>query len=275
MEVGASISEANRKKKVGIGELERVGPDPVEEIEKIIAGVLVRRVILRTLLSYGPQTGPDLRWGISKYNEIGDELFRNQMYWTLKDSFDRRINGVSDALLYFNLKHLEITGLIIRERSELEYKSKVARINPLKIQLIRQYFRDIIPLACISGFDFDDDKWRLTRLYQKLRRTKLLYNQGIDEGMNFTILPEGLKSKISAGIPRNQLFEIPLNKMSYIEVYNFLRRKIEDLLQTHDVIINVTLGSRFFTIALTQIAFEYNLKIFYLDPQENIIWIKD
>ncbi|NVM53011.1 MAG: hypothetical protein HWN66_04860 [Candidatus Helarchaeota archaeon] len=248
--------------------------DSEAEIDKIIAGVLPRRVILRTLLLFGPKTGPELRWGISKYNEVGEELFRNQMYWVLKDSFDRRINGVSDALLYFNLKHLEISGLIIRERSETEYKSKVASINPRKIQQIRQYFRDIVPLACITGFDVEDDKWRLTRLYQKLRRTRLLYNQCIDDGMNYTFLLEGLKSKISAGIPRNQINVISKKKMNYFAIYQHLRKKIEDLLQTHEVIINVTFGSRFFTIALTQLSFEYHLKIFYLDPQENIVWIK-
>ena len=249
--------------------------DSVAEIDKIIAGVLPRRVILRTLLLFGPKTGPELRWGIYKYNEVGEDLFRNQMYWVLKDSFDRRINGVSDALLYFNLKHLEIAKLIIRERSEVEYKSKVARINPYKIQQIRAYFRDIVPLACITGFDFDDDKWLLTRFYQKLRRTRLLFNQGIDEGMNFTFLPEGLKSKISAGIPRNQFYEIPKKDMNYSTIYNYLRKRIQKMLQSHEVIINVTFGSRFFTIALTQLAFEYHLKIFYFDPQENVVWIKD
>ena len=254
-----------------------MGPDhdSVAEIDKIIAGVLPRRVILRTLLLFGPKTGPELRWGISKYNEVGEELFRNQMYWVLKDSFDRRINGVSDALLYFNLKHLEIAKLIIRERSEVEYKSKVARINPYKIQQIRAYFRDIVPLACITGFDFDDDPWLLTRFYQKLRRTRLLFNQGIDEGMNLTFLPEGLKSKISAGIPRNQFYEIPKKDMNYSTIYNYLRKRIQKILSTHEVIINVTFGSRFFTIALTQLAFEYHLKIFYFDPQENVVWIKD
>ncbi len=249
--------------------------DPLAEIDKIIAGVLPRRVILRTLLLFGPKAGPELRWGISKYNEVGEELFRNQMYWQLMDNFDRRINGVSDALLYFNLKHLEISSLIIRERSEVEYKSKVARINPCKIQQLRQYFRDIVPLACITCFDLEDDKWRLTRLYQKLRLTKLFYNQFIEEGQCFTIAPEGLKNKISGGIPKNQILEIPINSLNYNGIYNYLRQKIEELLETHEVIINTTSGSRFCTIALTQLAFEYNLKIFYLDAQENIVWIKD
>jgi hypothetical protein len=254
--------------------LERPKRDPTEEIDKIIAGVLPRRVILRTLILFGPQTGPELRWGIHMYNEIGEDLFlRDQAYWTLKDSFDRRINGVSDALLYFNLKHLEITGLIIRERSEIEYKSKVARINPRKIQQIRQYFRDIVPFSCITCFDLDDDKWRLTRLYQKLRLTRLFYNQHVDEGMCFTFVPEGLKSKISGGIPKHQILEIPKKSMNFRETYRILRKKIEELLGTHEVIINVTSGSRFSTIALTQLAFEYHLKVFYLDPQEDIIWI--
>ncbi|MHA1649168.1 MAG: hypothetical protein ACTSYB_03155 [Candidatus Helarchaeota archaeon] len=255
--------------------MEKRTPDPADEIDKIIAGVLVRKVILRTLLLFGPQTGPELRWGISKYNEVGEDLFRDQIYWQLKDSFDRRINGVSDALLYFNLKHLEIAGLIIRERSETEYKSKIARINPCKIQQIRQYFRDIVPLACVSCFDSEDDKWRLTRLYQKLRLTRLLYNQYVDEGKCFTFLPEGLKNKISGGIPKNQLIEIPKDSLNYSGLYNILRKKIENLLQTHEVLINVSLGSRFHTIALTQLAFEYHLKVFYIDQQENIIWIKD
>ncbi len=255
--------------------LERKKTDPIEEIDKIIAGVLPRRVILRTLILFGPQTGPELRWGIYKYNEVGEELFRDQAYWTLKDSFDRRINGVSDALLYFNLKHLEIAGLIIRERSEVEYKSKIARINPTKIQTVRQYFRDIVPLACITCFDYNDDKWLLTRLYQKLRLTKLLYNQYIEEGQCFTFLPEGMKNKISGGIPRNQLIEIPKNSMNYQTMYEILRDKVEELLETHEVIIDITAGSRFTIIALTQLAFEYDLKVFYLDPQENIVWIKD
>jgi len=252
-----------------------MGSDPIEEIDKIISGVLVRKVILRTLILFGPQSGPDLRWGISKYNEIGEDLFRDQLYWQLKESFDRRINGVSDALLYFNLKHLEIAGLIIRERSETEYKSKVARINPCKIQQIRQYFRDIAPLACVTCFDFEEDPWRLTRLFQKLRLTKLLYNQRIADGMYFIFVPAGLKTKISAGIPRSQIIEIPKEAQTFNGIYKNMRKKIETLLQTHEIILDVSSGSRFFTIALTQLAFEYHLKMFYLDPQENFIWIKD
>ena len=255
--------------------METPKPDPVAEIDKIIAGVLPRRVILRSLLLFESLTGPELRWGIQRYSEIGEELFRDQAYWQLKDSFDRRINGVSDALLYFNLKHLEISGLIIRERSEEEYKSKIARINPRKIQQIRQYFRDIVPLACITGFSEEDDKWHLTRLYQKLRLTKLFYNQTIEEGKCFTVVPEGLKSKISGGIPKEQIIEISHKNMNYFDITKYLRGKIEDLLQTHEIIINVTTGSRFFWIALTQLAFEYDLKMFYLDAQENIVWLKD
>ena len=86
--------------------LERMRSDPTAEIDKIIAGVLPRRIILRTLLLYGPKTGPELRYGISKYNEVGEDLFRNQMYWVMKDSFDRRINGVSDALFFLTLKNI-------------------------------------------------------------------------------------------------------------------------------------------------------------------------
>lgn len=251
--------------------LEAPKPDPVAEIDKIVAGVLPRRVILRTLLLQGPKTGPELR------SEIGEELFRNQAYWTLKDSFDRRINGVSDALLYFNLKQLEISGLITRERSEDKnnYKAKIARINPHKIQQIRQYFRDIVPLACITGFSEEDDKWNLTRLYQKLRLTKLFYNQTVEEGKCFIAVPQGLKSKISGGIAKEQILEIAPKNMNYFDIAQFLREKIEDLLQTHEIIINVTTGSRFFTIALTQLAFEYDLKMFYLDTNENIVWLRE
>ncbi|HUX99955.1 MAG TPA: hypothetical protein VMV49_10415 [Candidatus Deferrimicrobium sp.] len=255
--------------------MERVKPDPDIEIDKIIAGVGPRRVILRSLLLFGPKTGPELRWGIFKYNEVGEALFRDQIHWALKDSFDRRIDGVSDALLYFNLKHLEIAGLIIRERSETEYKSKIARINPCKIQQLRHYFRDIVPLACITGFDVEEDQWRLTRLSQKLRLTRLFYNQHIEEGKNFIIVPEGLKRTISGGIPRDQILEIPRNQMTYAGIYNFLCDKIEDLLSSYEIIVNLSTGSKFFTIALTQLAFEYDLKIFYLDPNENIAWIKD
>lgn len=249
--------------------LETPKPDPLAEIDKIIAGVLPRRVILRTLLLQGPKTGRELRI------EMGEELFRNQAYWNLKDSFDRRINGVSDALLYFNLKQLEISGLIIRERSEEEYKSKIARINPRKIQQIRQYFRDIVPFACITGFSEEDDKWNLTRLYQKLRLTKLFNNQTIEEGKFFTVVPQGLKGKISGGIPKEQILEISSKNMNYFTIAQYLREKIEDLLHSHEVIVNVTTGSRFFTIALTQLAFEYDLKMFYLDPSENIVWLRE
>jgi len=259
--------------------LETPKPDPVAEIDKIIAGVLPRRVILRSLLLFQSLTGPELRrdlsWGMEKYDEIGEKLFRDQAYWQLKDSFDQGINGVSDALLYFNLKQLEISGLIIRERSEEEYKSKIARINPRKIQHVRQYFRDIVPLACITGFTEEEDKWQLTRLYQKLRLTKLLNNQTVEDGKCYTIVPEGLKSKISGGIPKEAIIEISRKNLNYFEITKILREKIEDLLQPHEVIINITTGSRFFTIALTQLAFEYDLKMFYLDANEKIVWLKD
>ncbi|MHA1830738.1 MAG: hypothetical protein ACTSWR_04325, partial [Candidatus Helarchaeota archaeon] len=86
--------------------------DLSKEIEQVIKGVQARKVILQTLLEGVPKKGSDLRRALA-------------------DAFDRRINGVSDALIYFNLQALENAGYI---HSYREWKDKYAKLNPEWIQ---------------------------------------------------------------------------------------------------------------------------------------------
>ena len=218
-----------------------------KDIEQVIKGVQARKVILQTLLEGVPKKGSDLRLALA-------------------DAFDRRIDGVSDALIYFNLQALENAGYIYSYR---EWKDKYARLNPEWFQPLRNYFRVVAPLACI-GFIGDDP-----RVHLQLRmKFKLAKGNKPEKFIFFT--SSKMRGKIS-GFFDNVKVEFIQDEHLYD--YKFILKKIDDnirkIVSTHEVIVEVGHGTRFSSMALHQIALEYNLNSFYLTDNDQIIWINE
>jgi len=221
--------------------------DLSKDIEQTIKGVQARKVILQTLLEGGSKKGSDLRLALA-------------------DAFDRRINGVSDALIYFNLQALENAGYI---HSYREWKDKYARLNPEWIQPLRRYFRVITPIACI-GVIGDDP-----RLHLQLRMKFKLANNMKPEKFLF-LTSARMRGKVS-GFFEN--ISVEFIKEEEFNDFKFLVKKFDDyvrkLISDYEVIIEVGHGSRFCSMALHQVALEYNLKSFYLTDEDRIIWINE
>ncbi|MHA1311688.1 MAG: hypothetical protein ACTSQO_12315 [Candidatus Helarchaeota archaeon] len=221
--------------------------DLSKEIEQVIKGVQARKVILQTLLEGVPKKGSDLRRALA-------------------DAFDRRINGVSDALIYFNLQALENAGYI---HSYREWKDKYAKLNPEWIQPLRNYFRVIAPITCV-GFIGDDPRVHLQlrmkfKLNRQFRPEKFLFFTSSRMRGRIAGFFDNVKVEF---IQDNYLFD-------YKTVLKIIDEHIRKILPTHEVIIEVGHGTRFCSMALHKISLQYGLKSFYLTDDDQIIWIDE
>ncbi|MHA1271226.1 MAG: hypothetical protein ACTSPY_15645 [Candidatus Helarchaeota archaeon] len=218
-----------------------------KEIEQVIKGVQARKIILQTLLEGAPRKGSELRLALA-------------------DAFDRRINGVSDALIYFNLQALENAGYIYSYR---EWKDKYAMINPKWIQPLRRYFRVMSPVACI-GFIGEDPRIQIQI------RMKFKLNRGIKPEKFLFITGSKMRGKIAGHFDNVKIIFI---KDEYLYNYKFLVKLIEDEVQkiipNYEIIVEVGQGSRFCSMAIHHIANEYNLKSFYITDDDKIIWLDE
>ena len=217
-------------------------------IEKIISGVEARKIILNCLLD-GRKTGNEIRWALA-------------------DSFDRRIDGVSDTLLYFNLQHLENAQVITRKK---EWKLKYSEIHPDKIQSIRRYFHKIVPITIIGGVD--DDLTIIRSIRNRLRVEKSM----TPPEKYFFIGPEKLRKKIAGLLP--DVSVIYTDEKTYkdpVELREFIKREILDpeIMQT-EVVIDVSSGSRVCSLALLSLAYDYGLRCIYIDQNEKLNWLID
>ncbi|MHA1379070.1 MAG: hypothetical protein ACTSRG_11870 [Candidatus Helarchaeota archaeon] len=218
------------------------------DIEKIISGVDARKVILTCLLD-GPKTGSEIRWALA-------------------DSFDRRIDGVSDTLLYFNLQHLENCNIISRKK---EWKLKYSTIHPDKIQSIRRFFHKIVPITVLGAIG--DDVTVIRKLRNRLRVEKSMTTP---EKYLF-IGPEPLKRKVAGILPDVNIIYILENVLKDpLKLKNFIKSEVLDPeIMLNEVVIDISSGSKISSLILLSIAYEYGLRCIYLDENEKLFWIVD
>ena len=218
-------------------------------VEKIISGVDARKIILNCLLD-GPKTGSEIRWALA-------------------DSFDRRIDGVSDTLLYFNLQHLENNEIITRTK---EWKLKYSEILPDKIQSIRKFFHKIVPITIVGGIEEEPNVIRSLR-------NRLRIEKSITPPEKYIFLgPEQLRRKVAGFFPDVKLIYVKPDTFfrNPKELYELVKTEILDPeIKKNEVIMDVTSGSRICSLALLNLAYEYGLRCIYLDENEKLIWILD
>ncbi|MBD3230797.1 MAG: hypothetical protein GF329_21650 [Candidatus Lokiarchaeota archaeon] len=219
-----------------------------EDIEQTIKGVQARKIILQTLLEGAPRKGSDLRRALA-------------------DAFDRRIDGISDALIYFNLQALENAGYIYSYR---EWKDKYALISPEWVQPLRNYFRVVAPVA-VLGFIGEDP-----RLHLQLRM-KFKLARGIKKPEKFFFFTNSKMRRKISGFFDNVRVEF-INEdylQNYKHILKTIEDKVKDLIHKYEVIVEVGHGERFCSMALHQIALEYRLRSFYITEDDQIIWIDE
>lgn len=216
------------------------------DIEKIISGVEARKIILACLLD-GPKTGSEIRWALA-------------------DSFDRRIDGVSDTLLYFNLQHLENCEVISRKK---EWKLKYSAIHPNKMQSIRRFFHKIVPITILGSIN--DDVSVIRRLRNRLRVEKSMATPT----KYLFIGPESLKRKVAGLLPDVNIFYITENILNKpLELKEFIISEVLDPeIMLNEVVIDISSGSRVSSLILMSLAYEYGLRCIHLDENEKLAWI--
>ncbi len=229
----------------------------IMDLDKIISGVDARRIILQTLLE-GPKTGRELRWALA-------------------DGFDRRIDGVSDALLYFNLQYLENYKVISRKK---EWKSKFARITPEFMQIVRRYFHINPPILIISALDNDSTHVRAVRSKFRIETKNIPLPQRY-----FFVVDKYLKNRVSPLFEGVSFKYIEHEKFHYDVnyIYEYVKNEIIEqgqesktskiLIEEYEPIIDVTCGSKSVALALHKIAHVFNLRCFYIDHEEKLVWI--
>jgi len=218
----------------------------VEVIENAIGGVEARRIILRELLE-GAKTGLELRFALAR-------------------SFGVTMEEISDARLYFNLQQLEEAGIIVRKR---DWRSKYAEILPHKIQAVRSYLGIKAPAMYIGGISENTEfirtiKWILSER-SRVQPSKYIF-----------LTKESIKRKISGITGEIELMSLPdrIITSSFDGVYEAVKEIVDKHIRENEIILDLTEGEKFCSLALYALAREYGLKCFYVMDNERIIWIK-
>jgi len=218
----------------------------VEVIERAIGGVESRRVLLEELLE-GEKTGLQLRYALAK-------------------SFGVTLDEVSDARLYHNISQLEEAGLIRRRR---EWKDKFAEIIPQMVQPVRDYLGIKAQVMYIGALE--DDPYVIRRV-----RQVLLDNSRVKPVSYLFLGTDSVKGKVSGLTEDVQIMVLPdrIINYSFDGVYEAVRVEVEKYLRKHEIVFDVTCGSRFTAMAFYGLAHEYGCKCFYIMDDNRLIWIK-
>ncbi|MFX0096965.1 MAG: hypothetical protein ACFE7E_04310 [Candidatus Hodarchaeota archaeon] len=218
----------------------------VHAVEKAIGGVEARRILLEELLE-GTKTGLQLRHALAR-------------------KFNVEMGSVSDARLYFNLQQLEEAGLIKRRR---EWKAKYAEILPEKIQAVRNFLGVKAPIIYIGGLTEDPSVIRSIRAFLD-RRGRIKPEKYI------FLTDEEMRGRV-AGITEDvELLYLPkrIVSNSFDGVYEAIKDVVDRLIGEHEIMFDVTDGTRFSVLAMYSLAVEYGLRCFYVLEENRIVWIR-
>lgn len=218
----------------------------VGKVKRVIGGVEARKIILRQLLD-GPQTGIVLRAAIAR-------------------RVKKPVDEVSDAMLYFNLQHLENNGLIERFR---DGKEKAARIVPFQIQSVRRVLDVDAPVAYIGAIG--DDPGVLHAVPKRIRAETTFrpetYHYFVEEATRRRL--SGLTAdRILHEVP-SDIFYHDLGKM-YELVYNLS----QELIREHAILIDVTGGGKVCALALYSLAIEFDLPCVFVTEMGTVTWMR-
>ncbi|MFX1565835.1 MAG: hypothetical protein ACFFCH_07590 [Promethearchaeota archaeon] len=216
------------------------------KVKRVIGGVEARKIILRNLLD-GPQSGLVLRAAIAR-------------------RVSKSVDEVSDAMLYFNLQHLENNGLIERFR---DGKEKAARLVPHEIQSVRRVLGVNAPVAYIGAIG--DDPGILHAVPKRVRAETSFrpekYHYFVEEAARRRL--SGLTSdRILHEVPED-IFLHDLGKM-----YELVYRLSQDLIREYSILVDVTGGGKVCALALYQLAIEFDLPCIFVTELGAVTWMR-
>ena len=216
------------------------------KVKRVIGGVEARKIILRQLLD-GSQTGLVLRAAIAR-------------------RVSKPVDEVSDAMLYFNLQHLENNGLIERFR---DGKEKAARLMPHEIQSVRRVLGVEAPVAYLGAIG--EDPGVLHAVPKRIRAETSFrpekYHYFVEEATRRRL--SGLTSeRILHEVP-SDIFYNDLGKM-----YELVFTLSQELIREHAILVDVTGGGKLCALALYQSAIEFDLPCIFVTELGTVTWMR-
>jgi hypothetical protein len=218
----------------------------VDLVKRVIGGVSARKTILLRLLE-GPQTGLLLRAAIAR-------------------KVSKAVDEVSDAMLYFNLQHLENHGLIERFR---DGKEKAARIIPHRVQSVRRFLEVEAPIVYMGGIG--DDPGVFTAVPKRLRRESSFrpkhYHYFVDEAS---------KRRLSGLTPEKEIHEVPSAVFNddLEQMYKLVLDLATKLIWENTILVDLSGGGKVCALALYRLAIEFDLPCLFVTELGSILWLR-
>ncbi len=215
-------------------------------VKRVIGGVAARKTILRRLLE-GPQTGLLLRAAIAR-------------------KVSKAVDEVSDAMLYFNLQHLENHGLIERFR---DGKEKAARIVPQRVQSVRRYLEVDAPVVYVGGIGEDPSVF--TSVPKRLRR-----ETSIRPKQYHYFVDEAARRRLSGLTPDKEIHDVPSEIFNddLEQMYKLVLNLATKLIWENTILVDVSGGGKVCALALYRLAIEFDLPCLFSAELGSIIWLQ-
>ncbi|MHA2423524.1 MAG: hypothetical protein ACXAEF_01980 [Candidatus Thorarchaeota archaeon] len=257
-----------------------LGQTADEVISKEIESVRARRIILDQLEG-GPKTGTELR-----------ESIRKDMAATLigkkgKRSAKEKKVVVTDPKLYHNTGHLEKLGIISSRR---ESRERVFELCPQAYHPVRRALKEMglmganRPIAYVTSIPQPDDQRPFVLWLSKARKysprklmlfteARIWKRQKLRSIERF--VAEGAKSRWDT---ITQWYDIPEEITGEQEetqhgnlqaVYEFIRDEISEIIPTHDVVVDLSMGTPLTILAMVRLIEEYSLTAIHVENYED------
>ncbi len=248
----------------------RLSTDDV--VRREIESVRARQVILDQLEG-GPKTGTELR-----------EAIRKDMTGQVIEKKGRRVKDekivVSDPKLYHNTSHLEKMGII---KSRRQSRERVFELTLHSYHPVRRALRELgvveveTPVAFVVNMKMPDDQRPFALWLNKTKAFK-------PHSLMFFTEERGWKGQVLKAFDRYATrpwdihwHSIPLEITGAYEdaqhgniraVYEFIQDRIVELIPTHDVVIDLSMGTPLTLLAMARIAEEYSLRAVHVENYE-------
>lgn len=216
-------------------------------VKRVVGGVGARKTILRQLLD-GAQTGLVLRSAIAR-------------------GVSKPVDEVSDAMLYFNLQHLENHGLIERVRYG---KEKAARLLPCFVQSVRRFLEVETPIAYLGAVS---DEPRVLTVIPRRLRAETPYRP-----VKFHyFIEDRLRHRLSGVTPDQEFHEVPssIYNSELEQMYSLAVNLGEQLIQEYAILVDVTGASRVCALALYRLAIEFDLSCVFITELGPSYWLRE
>ncbi len=248
-----------------------LGKTADEIIREEVESVRARRIILDQLEG-GPKSGSELR-----------ESIRKDMTATLiekkgKEQVKVEKVVVSDPKLYHNTKHLEDEGII---KSRKESKERIYELCPRAVHPVRRALSIKRPLAYVASLEQPDDQrpfilWlskskefrpRNLLLFVEARTWQRQVLRSVDR-----FIPDGTGGKWDT-----EWYDIPREITSKQQgadhgnlpaTYDFIRDVVIDYIPSHDIVVDMSMGTPLVQAALTRMTEEYALRGIYVEKYD-------